>query len=239
MPPSITNASSGYACNRESVEINEKAEITDSLRAGSSFISHLKNAAKLSLLLLGLLIMALPGAMCWLERRLSSSDRVFLSWGQFCAILPGLPGAYLRKCFYCLTLQHCASDCSIGFLSLITSRETAIEQGVYIGPMSVIGVATLGRGTLIGTRVGIMNGGEQHPRRPNGALAPFDRTSVVRTHIGVDSWIGEAAIIMADVGARCTVGAGSVVHRPISDDCVVAGNPARFIRHTFETAANR
>ena len=76
-----------------------------------------------------------------------------------------------------------------------------------------------------------MNGGDQHERLPDGSLAPFAPERVKRTYIGACSWIGEAAIIMADVGSRCIVAAGSVVDRPIRDDCVVAGNPARLVRN--------
>ena len=195
---------------------------------------HIKEAVKSAALGLGFAVMAGPAAMCWAEKRLGNSDHVFLTWGQFCALLPGLPGAYLRKCFYCMTLRRCARDCSIGFLSLITSRDTAIEEGVYIGPMAVVGIATLGRGTLIGTRVGILNGGHQHARLPDGTLAPFVPETAIRTIIGANTWIGEAAIVLADVGAGCIVGAGSVVHRPIYDNSVVAGNPARFVRQTHE-----
>lgn len=190
----------------------------------------MKEFVKSVAMFLGLAIMAIPAATCWLERRLGTGDRIFLSWGQFCALLPGLPGAYLRRCFYCLTLERCARDCHIGFLSLITSRKTTIEASVYIGPMVVIGIATLGRGALIGTRAGILNGGHQHERLPDGTLTPFLPDRAPRTHIGADSWIGEAAIVMADVGARCIVGAASVVHRPVKDDSIVAGNPARLIR---------
>jgi acetyltransferase-like isoleucine patch superfamily enzyme len=179
----------------------------------------------------GLVIMAPPAATCWLERRFCSGDRVFSSWAQFCALLPGVPGAYLRRSFYCLTLRSCSRDCHIGFLSLITSRETVIESGVYIGAMAVVGFALLGRGSLIGTRVGILNGGNQHQRLPDGSLTPFAPENMPRTHIGADTWIGEAAIVMADIGARCTVGAGSLVHRIVVDDSVVAGNPARLIRN--------
>ena len=100
--------------------------------------------------------------------------------------------------------------------------------------MAVIGIATLERGTLIGTRVGILNGGYQHERLADGTLTPFAPAHVCRTHIGEHSWIGEAAIVMADVGARCVVGAGSIVHRPVRDDTIVAGNPARLIRSTTD-----
>jgi acetyltransferase-like isoleucine patch superfamily enzyme len=54
----------------------------------------------------------------------------------------------------------------------------------------------------------------------------------VQVTIGSDSWIGAAATVMADVGSRTTIGAGSVVTRPVAEDCVAAGNPARVIRGT-------
>ena len=192
----------------------------------------MKEFVKSLAMFVGFAIMTLPAATCWLERLLGAGDRVFTSWGQFCALLPGLPGTYLRRCFYCLTLKNCARDCTIGFLSQITNRDTIIESGVYIGPMAVIGLAKLGRGTLIGTRVGILNGGFQHERLADGTLGAFNAENVGATQIGTDTWIGEAAIVMADVGARCVVGAGSVVHRPVRDGSLVAGNPARFLRNT-------
>lgn len=45
--------------------------------------------------------------------------------------------------------------------------------------------------------------------------------------IGADCWIGDAAVIMADIGDGATVGAGSVVTRSVPPATVVAGNPAR------------
>ena len=47
--------------------------------------------------------------------------------------------------------------------------------------------------------------------------------------IGKDSWIGAAAIVMTDVGDRVTIGAGSVVTKPVPDGVVAAGNPARVL----------
>jgi acetyltransferase-like isoleucine patch superfamily enzyme len=47
--------------------------------------------------------------------------------------------------------------------------------------------------------------------------------------IGDHCWIGAAAVIMADVGPGATIGAGSVVSRPIPPRSVAVGSPARVI----------
>ena len=48
--------------------------------------------------------------------------------------------------------------------------------------------------------------------------------------IGAGTWIGSGAIVMADVGKNSVVGAGSVVSKPLPDNVVAAGAPARIIR---------
>jgi acetyltransferase-like isoleucine patch superfamily enzyme len=48
--------------------------------------------------------------------------------------------------------------------------------------------------------------------------------------IGEGSWVGSAAVVLADVGRHSVVGAGSVVTKPIPDFVVAAGAPARVIR---------
>lgn len=49
--------------------------------------------------------------------------------------------------------------------------------------------------------------------------------------IGNNVFIGQRVIIMpgVNIGNNVVVGAGSIVTKSIPDDCVVAGNPARFI----------
>ena len=48
--------------------------------------------------------------------------------------------------------------------------------------------------------------------------------------VGAGSWIGSAAVILADVGRNSVVGAGSVVTSPVPDNVIAAGVPARVIR---------
>ena len=50
--------------------------------------------------------------------------------------------------------------------------------------------------------------------------------------IGDDSWLGGGVVVLPGVtiGARCVIGAGSVVIRDIPDDSVAVGNPARVVR---------
>ena len=67
------------------------------------------------------------------------------------------------------------------------------------------------------------------------SLLPISRHHL---RMGRDAWIGEAAIILPQVtsiGAGAIIGAGSVVTSNVEDYVIVAGNPARLIRHRRET----
>jgi len=183
---------------------------------------------------LGLAVVALPALTCWVEARLSGRNEVFLFWGQAFALSPGLPGKYLRKCFYFLTLRSCSLRCDLGFLSYFSDRRSEVGRGAYVGCGVSVGLASLGDGCLVGNRACILNGGWQHTLGPDGRLTPFDHASARYVQIGTETWIGEGAIVMADVGSRCIIGAGSVVSGPVPDGCLVAGNPARFLRRLVE-----
>lgn len=172
----------------------------------------------------------LPALMCWAETLVSSRDECFLFWGQALSLVPGLPGKFLRRGFYYLTLRRGSLSSDIGFLSYFNDRRSEVGQGIYIGPGSVLGLVTIGDGCLLGSRVSVLNGDQQHAMGPDGRLTAFDRLKAPRVFLGEQTWIGEGAIVMADVGHHCIVGAGSVVSRPIPDGCVVAGNPVCLVR---------
>ncbi len=56
--------------------------------------------------------------------------------------------------------------------------------------------------------------------------------------IGNDVWIGARAIILSGVtvGDGAVIGAGAVVPRDVPPYAIVAGNPARLLRHRFDDA---
>jgi acetyltransferase-like isoleucine patch superfamily enzyme len=78
--------------------------------------------------------------------------------------------------------------------------------------------------------VSIVSGQNQHRFSPEGDWLPSNLEDFVTIHIGKGSWVGEAALIMADVGRGVAVAGGSVVSNPIPEFVIVAGNPARFVR---------
>jgi acetyltransferase-like isoleucine patch superfamily enzyme len=176
------------------------------------------------------LLVAAPAAgLCLIEARFSQRGDLFTLAGQAFSLVPGLPGNFLRRAFARLTLDQCPPDCEIGFLTWFSSRHARIGSGVYIGPMSVIGDAEIGDGSLIATRVSILSGKRQHGFDAEGRLVPFTRDRASFVKIGRNTWIGEGAIVMADVGESCVVAAGAVVSRPVENGEVVGGNPARVI----------
>jgi acetyltransferase-like isoleucine patch superfamily enzyme len=54
---------------------------------------------------------------------------------------------------------------------------------------------------------------------------------LAKVEIEKNVWIGEGAIVMADVGEGSMVGAGSVVTTKIKSYVLVAGVPGRFVKN--------
>jgi acetyltransferase-like isoleucine patch superfamily enzyme len=185
---------------------------------------------------IGMVIVALPALSSRVERFVSTRDAFFLFWGQAFAVVPGLPGNYIRKCYYFVTLRRCSLDCEIGFMTFIHDRRAQVGRRVYIGTSAGIGWVDVGDGCLLASRVSVLSGSTQHQLGPDGRLTPFERSAAQQTHIGEDTWIGEGAIVMADVESHCIVGAGSIVTKPVPSGSVVAGNPARLIRRLGDDA---
>lgn len=128
-------------------------------------------------------------------------DRAFPGWSQAFSLLPGFIGVYLRRAFYRVVLRHCDAEACISFGTVFSHSTARIGRKVYIGVYCSLGDITLEDDVLIASHVSIVNGGSQH------GIGRLDRPvreqtgSWTHITIGQDSWIGDRAVVMADVGA--------------------------------------
>ena len=185
----------------------------------------------------GCIVLVAPlGWLCALEAtRDVHRDTVFSFCAHVFALMPGLPGVFLRRAFYRLTLDSCHGSFHVGFGAFFSHRQSTVEDGVYIGPYSIVGSSRLRRGCLIGSRAGIISGARLHELDVDGRRMPTDPQQLRQLDIGEDVFIGEGCLILADVGKSATVAAGSVVATHVPSGVMVAGNPARFVRHVVQT----
>jgi acetyltransferase-like isoleucine patch superfamily enzyme len=162
-------------------------------------------------------------------------ETAFQGLSQLVSLMPGRLGTLLRKGFYALSLERCSPDCAISFGTIVSTPDCEIGRHVYIGAYCVISDSVIGDDCLIGSHVHIISGKHAHGFDASDTPMRLQKSSRRAIHIGRNSWIGNGAIVMADVGNGCVVGAGSVVTKKVGDDSVVAGNPARFIRQREDT----
>ena len=116
----------------------------------------------------------------------------------------------------------------------------APARGLVIGDRCILGARTsitahasieIGDSVFFGQGVFVTDAshGYQDPTRPIGEqFGPH-----LPVTIGSGSWVGHAAVILPGtrLGRNVVVAAGAVVRGEVPDHSVVAGNPARVIRH--------
>ena len=179
-------------------------------------------------------ILALPLIIpCKLEEIIFSKnvELIFHICTHILAILPGLPGSFLRRGFYSLTLDKCSLHSHIGFGSIFSHRSTTVEKHVYIGSYSIIGSAHLGEHCLIGSRVSILSGKALHILGDDGMWTPYSAERLSQVKLEKNVWVGEGAIIAADIAEGSMIGAGSVITTNVKSHIIVTGNPARFVKN--------
>ena len=172
------------------------------------------------------LILAWPGAALSGFGRLTGVYRMF---AHAAALVPGLPGDYLRIAYYRWTLESCSLESRVEFGSFFAHPQAAVGRGVYIGPYCVFGRTRIGDRTQIASGVQILSGRRQHARAEDGSITGAEHVVFETVTVGADCWLGAAAIVMADVGEGATIGAGSVVTKPIPARSVAVGSPARVV----------
>lgn len=187
-----------------------------------------------SLIRLLALLLTLPLLLLHSVARLVTSDGLFVPFSQLLSLVPGKLGSYCRVAFYRVAMTRCEADCFIGFASIFSQADTEIGRGVYIGPQCNIGMCKIGDDSLIASGVHILSGSGQHNFADVATPIQQQGGEYTKVEIGEDSWIGNGALVMANIGKKCIIGAGSVVTKDIPDYAIAVGNPARVIRSRLE-----
>lgn len=164
-----------------------------------------------------------------LAARVAQRDVAFHHASQWLSLLPGYAGIYTRREFYRLTLAACSDDCQLSFGTVISHPGTRIGRRVYVGLHGNLGLCELGDDVLFGSDVHVLSGTRQHAF--DDPDVPINRQGghFEQVRIGANTWVGNGARVMADVGEGCVVGAGAVVTRAIPAWSVAVGHPARVV----------
>jgi virginiamycin A acetyltransferase len=185
----------------------------------------------------GLAFVAVSPMLLWfvIKRAMLGPDRALQGSAQALALIPGLPGQYMRRAFLSIAIAQCAATCVVEFGVTFSQSAARLEDNVYVGPYCSLGRVHLERDVLIAGGVHIPSGGDTHATsRTDLAIRDQGGTrGLVR--VGQGSWIGNGAIVMADIGRDCVIGAGAVVTTAIPDRSVAVGVPARVIRARSES----
>jgi acetyltransferase-like isoleucine patch superfamily enzyme len=191
----------------------------------------MKSAAK-HFLLSFMRILSLPVYFLYrLESIFVGQRKAFGMVSQWVSIIPGLTGEFFRRAYLQWATGLSLRDCCISFGTTFSDPHVRIGDGVYLGRGCDIGYADIGPNCVIGSSVHILSGLRQHSFENPDYPVKEQAGEYSKVTIGEDTWIGNCAIIGADVGRKCVIGAGSVVIKPIPDFSIAAGNPAGVIRH--------
>jgi acetyltransferase-like isoleucine patch superfamily enzyme len=183
-------------------------------------------------------LLVLPAFLLYqAARAILGAERAFPGWSQAFSLVPGLIGVFLRRAFYRLVLARCGADACISFGTLISHPTARLGRGVYVGPYCCLGGITLEDDVILGSGVSVTNGARQHGTGRLDIPIREQPGTWASVRIGRDCWIGERAVVMADIGEQCIVGAGSVVVHPLPSRAVAAGVPARILRYRDDAAA--
>jgi acetyltransferase-like isoleucine patch superfamily enzyme len=164
-------------------------------------------------------------------------DRAFQHTMEWMAQVPGLPGQYLRRAYLAALCVGCGPEVVVGAGTLCSTVAMRLDDNAYVGPLCTIGWVHLERDVMIAAGVRIPSGPDVHGSTRTDIPMRDQPGSPVCVHVREGAWIGDNAVVMADVGRHAIVAAGAVVTSPVPDYAVVAGVPARVVRDRREAPA--
>jgi len=176
------------------------------------------------------LVVVSPALLSYSVRKtILGGDRALEGSTQALSLIPGIPGQYLRRAFLGRVLAHCHHSATIEFGTIFSRAGARIDEHAYVGPRCHLGLVHVQRDVLIAAGVHIPSGARTHGTEDTTEIRQQPLTLTLVT-IGAGAWVGSGAVVMADVGQRSVIGAGAVVTKPIPENVVAAGAPARVIR---------
>jgi len=170
-------------------------------------------------------------APLYLLFKVTRSKDLFSGQAQLLSLIPGKCGSYLRVAYYHMTLEKCPLDGYIGFGTFFAHPDAEVGKAVYIGSYCIIGMSRIGDHATIASGVSILSGKNQHGYKEIGKPIQEQQGVFKKITIGSNSWIGNGAVIMADLGVQNVVAAGSVVSSATNDYDILSGNPAQLLKN--------
>jgi virginiamycin A acetyltransferase len=161
----------------------------------------------------------------------------FEAISQRAARWPGPGGKILRRALLGRLIARMDDSVTIGFGSMLTKPSAELGRHVTLGAYCMLGDVRMGDNVMLADYVFIPSGSAQHGFARLDVPMRNQPGEFRTTTVGEDCWIGSHAVILADVGSHCIIGAGSVVTKPVPDFAIVAGNPAKPIGDRREAAA--
>lgn len=161
---------------------------------------------------------------------LFKSQIMFAIFAEILSLIPNLPGSFCRMVYYKMTLDKSHLNIYFAFGAIVTKMQTRLGYFSGVGGRTTIGLADVGDYTIVSNNVSVLSGGRQHnfDNPDEGVIGDDDNYQ--RIKIGSHSFIGERAIVMADVGDRTIIGAGAVVVKNIPSYSIAVGNPAKVVK---------
>jgi acetyltransferase-like isoleucine patch superfamily enzyme len=164
------------------------------------------------------------------RRTFLGADRALEASTEGLAVMPGVTGCYLRRAFLAWVLARCDRSATIAFGTLFSRVGARLDARVYVGPRCHLGLVHLERDVLLGAGVHVPSGRDTHGSAGVDRPIREQPGTPQLIRIGEGTWIGSAAVVLADVGRHAVIGAGAVVTTPIPDYSVAVGVPARVVR---------